>query len=39
MAEVLGVGAVAIPVPPVGAVYHNKPVPAALNTVAESFWQ
>ena len=26
-----GVGAVALPVPPLAAVYHNKPVPVAVS--------
>ena len=32
----VGVGAVAVPVPPVKALYHNKPVPVALNCEAVS---
>ena len=34
-----GVGAVAEPVPPVGTVYHNKPVPVAVSGTAVAFWQ
>ena len=34
-----GVGAVAIPVPPVDTVYHNRFVPVAVNAVAVAFWQ
>jgi len=34
-----GVGAVALPVPPVGTVYHNKPVPVAVSGTAVAFWQ
>ena len=34
-----GVGAVALPVPPVAVVYHNKPVPPAVNAVAVAFKQ
>ena len=34
-----GVGAVALPVPPVAAVYHNKPVPVAVNGTAVAFRQ
>jgi len=29
-----GVGAVAVPVPPVEVMYHNKLLPAAVNGVA-----
>ena len=36
---VLGVGAVALPVPPVAAVYHNKFDPVAVKAVAVAFWQ
>jgi hypothetical protein len=36
---VLGVGSVADPVPPVADVYHNNPVPIALNAVAVAPWQ
>ena len=35
----VGVGAVALPVPPVAAVYHNNPVPVAVNAVAVAPWQ
>jgi hypothetical protein len=34
-----GVGAVALPVPPVAVVYHNSPVPVAVSGTAVSFWQ
>ena len=34
-----GVGAVRLPVPPDAAVYHNKPVPVAVNTDAVAFRQ
>ena len=34
-----GVGAVALPVPPVAVVYHNKPVPVAVSGVAVDPWQ
>jgi hypothetical protein len=34
-----GVGAVALPVPPVAVVYHNRPVPVAVREAAVSFWQ
>ena len=34
-----GVGAVELPVPPVGFVYHNKFVPVAVSGVAVAFWQ
>jgi hypothetical protein len=34
-----GVGAVALPVPPVAVVYHNSPVPVAVRAAAVSFWQ
>ena len=36
---VLGVGAVAEPVPPVDVVYHNNPVPVAVSGVAVAPWQ
>jgi hypothetical protein len=36
---VRGVGAVALPVPPVAVVYHNKFVPDAVNATAVAFWQ
>ena len=39
MAVVIGVGAVAVPTPPVAVVYHNKFVPVAINGIATSFWQ
>jgi hypothetical protein len=32
-----GVGAVALPVPPVAVVYHNSPVPVAVRATAGSF--
>jgi hypothetical protein len=38
-AAVEGIGAVALPVPPVAVVYHNKPVPVAVIGTAVSFWQ
>ena len=38
-AVVAGVGAVALPVPPVAAVYHNKPVPVAVKAGATAFKQ
>ena len=38
-AVVDGVSAVALPVPPVAAVYHNKFVPVAVNAVAVLPWQ
>ena len=34
-----GVGAVALPVPPVETVYHNKLLPVAVNANAVAFWQ
>jgi hypothetical protein len=34
-----GVGAVALPVPPVAVVYHNNPDPVAVRGAAVSFWQ
>ena len=34
-----GVGAVAIPVPPIATVYHNKLEPVAVSGVAIAFWQ
>ena len=34
-----GVGAVALPVPPVAVVYHNNPVPVAVSGTAVAFWQ
>ena len=34
-----GVGAVADPVPPVAAVYHNKLLPVAVSGTAVAFWQ
>jgi len=36
---VTGVGAVALPVPPVAAVYHFKLLPVAVNGVADEFTQ
>jgi hypothetical protein len=38
-ADVDGVGAVEDPVPPVEVVYHNNPVPDAVNVDAVAFWQ
>ena len=35
---VLGVGAVALPIPPVATVYHNRPVPVAVRAVAVAVW-
>ena len=37
--EVDGVGAVALPVPPVAVVYHNNAVPVAVNGTAAAPWQ
>ena len=34
-----GVGAVALPVPPVAVVYHNNAVPVAVNGTAAAPWQ
>ncbi len=34
-----GVGAIALPTPPVAAVYHNNPVPVAVSAVAVVPWQ
>ena len=34
-----GVGAVALPVPPVAVVYHNRFVPVAVSGTAVAFWQ
>ena len=34
---VLGVGAVALPTPPVATVYHFKLVPVAVNALAVAF--
>jgi hypothetical protein len=34
-----GVGAVAVPVPPVAVVYHNKFVPVAVSAIAVAAWQ
>jgi len=39
VAEVEGVGAVALPVPPVATVYHRRFVPVAVSGVAVSFRQ
>lgn len=36
---VLGIGAVALPVPPDGKAYHNNEVPVAVRAVAVVFWQ
>ena len=36
---VFGVGAVLLPVPLVATVYHNKPVPVAVNWLAVVPWQ
>ena len=38
-AAVLGVGGVALPVPPVAAVYQSKLVPVAVSAVAVAPWQ
>jgi len=38
-AAVEGTGAVALPVPPVATVYHNRFVPVAVRAVAVSFRQ
>ena len=38
-ADVLGVGAVALPVPPVATVYHNRLEPVAVKAVAVALWQ
>ena len=37
--EVDGVGAVGLPVPPVGTVYHNRLVPFAVSGTATAFRQ
>jgi len=37
--EVEGVGAVALPVPPVATVYHRRFVPVAVSGIAVSFRQ
>ena len=34
-----GIGAVAVPVPPVAVVYHSNPVPVAVSAVAVALWQ
>ena len=34
-----GVGAVALPVPPVATVYQSRLLPVAVKAVAEAFWQ
>jgi hypothetical protein len=34
-----GVGAIALPAPPVAVVYHSRPVPVAVRGTAVSFWQ
>ena len=34
-----GVGAVGLPVPPVGTVYHSRLDPFAVNGTAVAFWQ
>ena len=36
---VVGVGAVALPVPPLKEVYHLKDDPVAVSAVATAFWQ
>jgi hypothetical protein len=38
-AAVEGVGAVALPVPPVATVYHNSPAPVAVRGAAVAPWQ
>ena len=37
--KVDGIGAVAVPVPPVAAVYHSRLVPVAVSAVAVPPWQ
>lgn len=40
VAAVDGVGAVALPTPPVATVYHKRlPVPVAASAVGVAFWQ
>ncbi len=34
-----GVGAVALPTPPVATVYHKRLVPVAVKATAVAFWQ
>ena len=34
-----GIGAVALPTPPVAAVYHNRLLPVAVKAMAVKFWQ
>ena len=34
-----GVGAVALPTPPVATVYHNRLLPVAVKAMAVEFWQ
>ena len=34
-----GIGAAAVPVPPVAVVYHNRLLPVAVSAVAVPFWQ
>ena len=34
-----GTGAVAVPVPPVGVLYHKRPLPVAVSATAVAFWQ
>ena len=34
-----GVGAVAVPVPPVAVVYHNRFIPVAVSAVVVAPWQ
>jgi hypothetical protein len=34
-----GVGAVALPTPPVGAAYHKRLLPVAVKALAVAFWQ
>ena len=38
-AVVIGVGAVADPMPPVALIYQSKLVPVAFKAVAVAFWQ
>ena len=38
-AVVIGVGAVADPMPPVAVLYQSKLVPEAVKAVAVAFWQ
>ena len=34
-----GIGAVALPIPPVATVYHNRLLPVAVKAMAVEFWQ